>query len=420
MKRTLLFTSLALLGASIGFAQQNKKTFSISGDGSNDFVWMNIRQVDLSNGQVVKTLFDRNHSQFSLTDINTQQVVTHKTFVGISSTTASDFPTGSFVAAAAYDQKMGRLFFAPMKMAALRWLDLRDASDVAQFYTMSPAAFKQADPTDEANSISRMAIAANGNGYALTNDANHFYQFTTGKKPEVIDLGSLTDAEKNGGNSIHNKCSSWGGDMIADAFGKLYVISANHYVYQIDISNRIATYLGSIQGLPASFTTNAAAVNDDGDIVVSSANQWNGYFKFNIKELKAVKIEGSESKYNASDFANANLLLQKEADAAAMLATGSGSLSPWAPAADSKIFPNPVTQHSFSVLMDNQPEGKYLVILSDLAGRSFLTKEMSNVSKGSTSTIKVQLSSQLAKGMYWVKVMDQHHNVIINEKIFVQ
>lgn len=420
MKRTLLFTSLALLGTSIGFAQQNKTTYSISGDGSNDFVWMNIRQVDLSNGQVVKTLFDRNRSHFSITDINTQQVVTHKTFIGISNMSAQDFPTGSFVAATAFDQKTGRLFFAPMKMAALRWLDLRNTSDVALFYTMSPAAFKQADPTDEANSISRMVIASNGNGYALTNDGNHFYQFTTTKKPEVIDLGSLTDAEKNGSNSIHNKCSSWGGDMIADAFGKLYVISANHNVYQIDVDTRIATYLGSIQGLPAGFTTNAAAVNDEGDIVVSSANQWNGYFKFNIKELKAAKIQGSESKYNASDFANANLLLQKEADAAAMLATGSGSLPQWTPVADSKIYPNPVTQYSFSVLMDNQPDGKYSVIVSDLAGRPFLTKELSNVSKGSTSTIKVQLSSQLSKGMYLVKVLDQNHAVIINEKIFVQ
>jgi hypothetical protein len=72
--------------------------------------------------------------------------------------------------------------------------------------------------------------------------------------------------------SIHNKCSSWGGDMIADAFGKLYVISASHAVYVIDINTRIATYKGNIQGLPAGYTTNAAAVNDEGEIVLASAN----------------------------------------------------------------------------------------------------------------------------------------------------
>ena len=48
-------------------------------------------------------------------------------------------------------------------------------------------------------------------------------------KPVITELGNIIDAEGNA-VSIHNKCSSWGGDMVADAFGKLYVISANHQV----------------------------------------------------------------------------------------------------------------------------------------------------------------------------------------------
>jgi hypothetical protein len=102
--------------------------------------------------------------------------------------------------------------------------------------------------------------------------------------------------------------------MIADAFGKLYVISANHAVYVIDPLTRIATYMGHIQGLPGGYTTNAAAVNDEGNIVLASANMFDGYYTMKINDLKAVKMEGSDVKYNASDFANANLLLQKEAN----------------------------------------------------------------------------------------------------------
>ncbi|MEI9956835.1 MAG: hypothetical protein WDM90_11150 [Ferruginibacter sp.] len=63
----------------------------------------------------------------------------------------------------------------------------------------------------------------------------------------VTDLGNLVDAEDNkSGISIHNKCTSWGGDMIADAYGKLYVISAARQVFKVDIDTRIASYIGFI------------------------------------------------------------------------------------------------------------------------------------------------------------------------------
>ena len=50
---------------------------------------------------------------------------------------------------------------------------------------------------DVAGQIARMVIAGDGNGYALSNDANHLMRFTTGKKPEITDLGPVSDAEAN-------------------------------------------------------------------------------------------------------------------------------------------------------------------------------------------------------------------------------
>ncbi len=401
-------------------AQQDKKTFSITGNGNNDFIWMNIRQVDLSNGQIIKTIFDRNTPSFSITNVNTKKTITQDAFVNKDILTDADYPTNTFVAAAAYDKRSNRLFFTPMKIGELRWIDLNVKNTVPQFYVLQSDILKSANPTDEANSISRMVIGADGNGYALSNDGNHFYKFTTGRLPVITELGNLIDADKNEGNSIHNKCSSWGGDMIADAFGKLYVISANHNVFVVDIKSRIATFKGNVQGLPGGYTTNAAAVNDQGDIVVSSATQFQGYYKFNINHLKAIKIDGSDVKYNASDFANSNLLLQKEADAAAMLATGSGTLPELSVVNDTKVFPNPVTNYTFNVLLDNRPEGKYTIIVSDLAGRPMTTKVVKNLAKGNQSNATVMLNPSIAKGVYLVKVIDQNHAVIINEKIIVQ
>ncbi|HSN62361.1 MAG TPA: T9SS type A sorting domain-containing protein, partial [Ferruginibacter sp.] len=317
----------------------------------------------------------------------------------------------SLVAAAAYDMRSNKLFFTPMRVGELRWLDLDIKNETPKFYTLSSEVLNFGVALDEANHITRMVIAADGNGYAVTNDGNHFIKFSTGKKPVITDLGNLIDDEKNNGISIHNKCTSWGGDMLADARGKLYVISANRHVFEVDINSRVATHKGTITGLPANYTTNAAAVNADGDMVVSSANVFEGYYKVKLADLTATSIEGSDKRYNASDLANGNLLLQKEADAARkysvapLLAQNTFSNS------DKRVFPNPVTTSTFAVLFDGQKAGNYSVTLSDLSGRVLQTQKV-NIAKGGVQTENINLLSRPAKGMYLVKVYDDAKQMV--------
>src|SRR5665811_2539351 len=94
-----------------------------------------------------------------------------------------------------------------------RWLDLSSNAENLKFYTLQSPLLSPGNPNDEANHFTRMTIGADGNGYALTNDANHLIKFTTGKKIVITDLGSLVDASSNNNISVHNKCSSWGGDI---------------------------------------------------------------------------------------------------------------------------------------------------------------------------------------------------------------
>jgi hypothetical protein len=373
---------------------------------------MNIRQVDLNTGQITKTLFERNNTAFTITDINTKTTLDQRSIVSNNFYSTPEYPTGTFVAAAAYDQRSNKLFFTPMRNASLRWMDLNNG-ETPKFYTL-PIPGVNYDPADEAVNITRMVIGADGMGYAMSNDGNHFFSFTTGRKPVITELGNVIDAESNKGISIHNKCTSWGGDMIADAYGKLYVISASHNVFVIDINTRIATHLGNIQGLPGAYTTNAAAVNDNGEVVVASANMFDGYYTFKMADLKAVKMEGSDVKFNASDFANSNLLFQKEAGSM----TNTTPLPTMTAFADSKVFPNPVMGSSFNVLFDNQKEGRYTIVLSDLTGRTMLTKTVSIV-KG-TQIEKLNLNGHMSKGVYFVKVLDAAKAVVINEKIVMQ
>ena len=136
-----------------------------------------------------------------------------------------------------------------------------------------------------------MVIAADGNGYALTNDGSRLVRFTTGKKVTITDLGPVVDDESNKTVSIKNKCTSWGGDMIADAYNKLYIISANRYVFVLDVETRVAKQIGYISGLPANYSTNGAAVDKDGKVVVASANTFSGYYKFSMSDFAATLIE---------------------------------------------------------------------------------------------------------------------------------
>lgn len=414
----LLLSATFSFTAFIADAQNSNKAFAITGDGNQDHLWMNIRQVDLGTGKLSRTIFQRSKTNFVLTDVNTKAISTQQNSAS-DINMSKEYPTGSLVAAAAYDSRNNKLFFTPMRIGELRWVDLDIKNETPKFYTLTSEVLNFGKTQDEANHITRMVIAADGNGYAMTNDGNHFIKFTTGKKPVITDLGNLIDDESNNAVSIHNKCTSWGGDMLADAFGKLYVISASRNVFVVDINSRVATYKGSISGLPDNYTTNAAAVNNKGEIVVGSANVFEGYYIVNLADLKATPLEGSDKIYNASDMANGNLLLQKEADASKKYTVTSGPLlDNTFSNSDKRVFPNPVTSSSFAVLFNGFKAGTYNIVLTDLSGRNMQSQKTS-VNKGNQKET-INLKNLSAKGMYMVKVYDEAKQVVFTEKVVLQ
>ena len=422
MNLKFLLSTTFIAASLVASAQDANKTFAITGDGHGDFMWMNIRQVDISTGKVIQNIYTRDQAANFL-DADTKKPVENIVMVpygnGVSNVSFGNTPTASMVAAAAYDKNHDKLFFTPMRIGELRWLDLSAKGETPKFYSLKSTMLNNGDlMTDESNHITRMVINADGNGYAITNDANHLIRFTTGKKVTITDLGSLFDAESNKGISIHNKCTSWGGDMIADAYNKLYVITGNHNVFVVDVDTRVATYLGAITGLPAAYSTNGAAVDKDGNVIVSSANMFDGYYKLTIKDLAATRIEGSDKTYNASDLANGNLLLQKEADAAQKF--GSAEFKEVTPTlnSDAHVYPNPVTNNEFKVLFDGQKPGQYNIAITDLSGKFIMNKTVTVALKGQTESVKI--NGVVGKGMYMVKVTDAAGQFIFTERIVVQ
>ncbi len=419
-----ILLSAALAASTFTGLAQDTKTFAITGDGNGGFAWMNIRQVDITTGKVQQEIYQRDKTAFTMVDAATKKavVLSSSKFAATGNINAylqaDNNPTATMVAAAAYDKKHNKLFFTPMRIGELRWVDLNAKDDAPKFFTEKTQLLNTLNLMDEANHITRMDIAADGNGYAITNDGNHLIRFTTGKKTVITDLGNLVDAESNkNGFSIHNKCTSWGGDMVADAYGKLYVISAAHQVFKVDIDTRITTHLGTITNLPANYTTNGAAVDADGKIIVSSANCFEGYYKFELDNFAAVKVEGSDKTYNASDLANSNLLLQKEADA--KRAFGVPALPALKPiVSDARIYPNPITANEFRVLFDGQKAGQYIVALTDLSGRAVMSKLVIVGTKYQTENVHILRT--VGKGMYMVKVTDADNKLVFTERILIQ
>ena len=206
--------------------------------------------------------------------------------------------------------------------------------------------------------------------------------------------------------------------MLADAFGKLVVISANHHVYTVDAESKIATFKGVITGLPVNFTTNGAVVDDEGNMVVSSANVFEGLYRVNFKDLKAEKVASTEKAFNASDLANSNMLLQAEKDAASKFNIPNTVMPDLAADGDAVVFPNPATGNQFNVRFNGQKAGRYTIMFTDLAGRTLLTKVVAVVSP--VQIENVRLTNKTARGTYLVKVVDENKQLAFSERVVLQ
>jgi len=411
-----------------GFCQQNQ-AFAITGQTNGNFNWTDIRSINMNSGTVNSILFENGKTKFSYSDAETNRPIDQMSVSGIlpefgqnnkaeipSSEISLKNPSPTFLtsAAVAFDKKHQKLFFASMHTGKLVWLDMRASKDFPVFYTIEKPLVVNENVNDEAFNITRMTIGANGDGYAVTNDANHLIRFTTGNKIIITDLGNLIDAESNKGISIHNKCSSWGGDMVADAFGNLFLFTANHLVFEIDVESRIATYKGSVTNLPVTFSLNGAAVNEAENVIVSSGNTFEGFYKVNMKDLSATKLPTKGQVFNASDLASSYLLDESQAKMeSAQLpeieVIGNKFIS---------IYPNPVSDGQIKISFDNSASGEYQISLTDLQGRLIEMKTVYIKFRGQLENFKMK--TKPVTGLYLIKVTDAANQKIFSDKLVVE
>ena len=392
-------------------AQTDEFAYAITDVSKEGSAWKVLRKLDLKTGEYSNVLLDGTDAKTKAFDATTKKQLPLN-IAGNDKTQQSPFTSG--VAAIALDKKHNRLFFTPMGFNQLRYIDL----STMQVYYVTDQTFSVV--TKEQNGpgkiISRMVITPDGTGYGISNDGTEFIQFTTGKKPMVKQLGSLIDAPENKTISVHNSCSSYGGDIISDEKGNLVLLTGVNHIFKINPETKLATYTGYIQGLPKDFTTNAAVVNGDGQLLLSSAVGNVSNYLLDIKTLKASPFQTNNLAYHTSDLANSNYLTTNNNPFKTI-----GNLQALKSKLSNEIhiYPNPIFEDSkFNIEFKGLKAGQYLVELVDIAGQPNFQRKISILSKTNTQTIS--FTPTMAKGLYLVRVVSIDKKHVFEQKLVVQ
>lgn len=374
--------------------------------------WSYLRKINLVTGEFSPVLLNGNDINFVAYDAATKTPLAAPLKDPLYGQ-LKNAPFGNGVAAVAFDKKSNRLYFTPMFFDQLRYLDLKTMNI---FYVTDKVLTGHATKSaDQGNIVTRMTIGKNGFGYALSNDGKDFVRFATGKSGKIEYLGSLVDDPANNGISIYNSCTSFGGDMIADDAGYLFVISARNHVFKINIESKVATHIGVVTGLPEQYTINGMAVNDQNQIIVSSAMQ-SKLFAVNYQNWNATPVATKGQVWNVADLANSNLLVTSAKSKA--IPEFAKTIPANNSTAKASIYPNPVSNNQFVIQFNELEAGNYTLQVTDVMGRQAKQKQVALSEENQAQTIK--LSPAAAKGIYLVQVINQQSQIVFNTKIVVQ
>ncbi len=289
----------------------------------------------------------------------------------------------SSVAAIAYDRRNNRLFYSPMNIDQLHYIDLSTMESVP----VADQFFSKAGKYDVRNAgpINRMVIAPDDFGYTITNDGTHLIRFTTNGSPKLADMGDLIDDPMNKEMSIHSICANSGGDLVADDDGHLYLITGSNKVFKVDISTRMTSYLGTISGLPQKFTTSGVAVSENGkQIIATSVGYTDSYFLIDPLTWSASPSPITREVYESADLANSNILFTNAEGHSNLFITKSPENLH-----KIKIFPNPVMDDVVSIQFNELPAGNYTIQLADLLGNRVIQQNALVNGIGQTETMHI-------------------------------
>lgn len=416
--RKSLHYSMAITGVLLFFSilvngQNNRTVYAITDIQKQGSSWNYLRKINLQSKSISEVLLDGTDANQIAYDATSKKQI-ENTGIAAKNNFALQPAFSSGVAALAYDKKSNRLYYTPMFIDQLRYIDLKTMK--VYYVTDQQLTGITVKSSDQGNVVTRMTVASDGNIYAMTNDAMHLVRFGTEKNFMIEDLGTLADDPSNKEISVHNSCNSYGGDMIADNEGNLYIITARNNVFRFDPVTKVAKHVAVISGLPPAFSTNGAAVDDRNKIIVSSAaDTTTSYYTVDPQTWTATAYRISGNIWRSSDLASSNLLKIKKATSNLIgtiddpVNTNSNNL---------QVFPNPVTENQFTLQFSQIPAGNYAVQVTDVMGRQVVLRVVNVNAEEQTENIK--LHPNTAKGIYLIKATEEGGKYSFTKKFVVQ
>src|SRR4030095_13452984 len=181
MRKNLLSSALLLGTLSFSlttYSQNDRFAFAITDLQQTGSGWNALRKLDLKTGEFTSVLLNGSDATVTAYDVITRKAWKEIPDLKFGNFMPAPFSTG--VAAMAYDKRNNRLYFTPMFIDQLRYVDLKS---MKVFYvTDQPFTKLGSMHNDEGKVITRMVINPDGTGYAVSNDANTFIRFTTNKQ----------------------------------------------------------------------------------------------------------------------------------------------------------------------------------------------------------------------------------------------
>jgi hypothetical protein len=395
--------------------QSGQITYAITSanKGSND--WVALRTLNMRTGKLSEMLLNMNERGLFQYDMATNKLKDNVAWPVLPFPVVANNPAvpkvNSGVAAIAFDQRTNRLFYVAMSDDILRYIDL----STMKVYAEPELSFSKAGNYTfrSTNPVTRLVITPDGYGYTITPDGNRLIRFTTNNKPSLTDMGELKDDPLNKEMSILNTCSNLGGDMVADDAGNLYLITASNHVYKIEIKTRLATYLATITNLPATFTTNGAAINEKGNLLVSSSVYTEASFIVDHKNWQASPSPAIQHLYGIADLASSNVLPIKKSNPSVILFS-----KPLLKTGNIKVYPNPVLFDEVNIQFNDLPAGKYIIELADPLGRKIIQQKVKLTRQSQTELIQIPIIT--AQAFYYIRILNEKNALVGTHKLAVE
>jgi hypothetical protein len=412
LSRGSLFMSLVFFLNGVR-AQSDRITYAVTAINSGEKEWIALRKLDSRTGRFGNMILNMTYRKPAIMPLSTSEMAVIN--AGITPLTNisgnSNQPINTGVAAIAYDRKFNRIYYVSMNDDHLRYVDLATMAT----YSVAEKTFSQAgnyvfQPGDP---ITRLVIAPDDYGYTITNDGNHLIRFTTNGHPGLTDLGPLIDGPQNNEMTVHSSCANAGGDMVAGNAGDLYLVTASNRVFKVDVATRMTTYLATIAGLPAQFTTNGAAVNENGQLIVSSSVVTNAYYLVDPKTWKVLPGFISHQLYGIADLASSNVLPTRKTVSPVLLITW-----PFKQSGKVRVFPNPVLFDEVKVQFRELPPGNYTIQLTNVLGKIVMQQKATITSNAQTEILHI--STLTAQGFYYIRILNEKQRVVSIQKLAVE